>query len=152
MWISLPRKDMINWVVMGKYNPFCVLNERPATSGEWDIQCVSLMQRLKNWQNKPSIAKSQREGNEASTFLKETATPDSWWDGEIYIWGRPACLFVVWLKEGCHFFPPQLLANFQWILVVRFSHGHMTLCRLALKAEISMDWKNEKKRVSLAFF
>lgn len=35
-------------------------------SGEWAIQCVSLMQRLKNWQNKPSIAKSHRERNEAS--------------------------------------------------------------------------------------
>lgn len=93
--------------------------------------CLSMMQRLKNWQNKPSLAENHREGNDASRrrhFLKE--------DGYLIFiveLGRFAFeegLFVFLLcgeKKWVVIFS-HLPANVHCIFVLRLSSMYGTLC------------------------
>lgn len=88
-------------------------------SGKWDKMltwCLSMMQSLKNWQNKPSsFAESHREEwcLELETSLAGTQLPPIHAGVEIfYICSRPICLFALWVtKRSSHFaLPPGRLS------------------------------------------
>lgn len=107
MGISLPRKDMINWVVKEKYNPFCVLNERPVTFWGMGYTVLAWCKGWKIGKTSHQLLKATERGTRpqggwggGGVFLKKAATSDSWWNwGDLHL--RKDCLsFCCVSKRG----------------------------------------------------